>query len=76
MKRKLLSDKPTFENLVSLRTPADKILILLIDESKKKIDISVKTSSCRVSMTLHFSTYSFYRTSNGDESNELREILT
>jgi hypothetical protein len=52
---------------------------------KKKNIISVKISSCRVSMTLHFRTYSFYRKpskSNGDESNvemtfnELREILT
>jgi hypothetical protein len=41
-KKKLLSDKSTFENLVSLRTPADKVLILLIDESKKKLSFRWK----------------------------------
>jgi hypothetical protein len=35
-KTKLLSDKSAFENLVSLRIPVDMVLILLINESKKK----------------------------------------
>jgi hypothetical protein len=35
-KTKLLSDKSAFENLVSLRIAVDMVLILLINESKKK----------------------------------------